>query len=152
MTEVAPDDPAQSAKTWFAVGAAVPPFVREAGFQVWNRYAAVNSEFVGIHMDDTAGRAAGYPGAFGMGNLLWSWLHCALERWLDGQGRLEHLELRFRSPALKGDRIACTGIVTGRTEKEDGTTVLDLDVWAENDSGQRIAPGRARIRLGHAAR
>ncbi|MER7687185.1 MaoC/PaaZ C-terminal domain-containing protein [Streptomyces sp. NPDC097610] len=152
MTEAAVNDPAQSAKTGFAVGATVPPFVRDAGFQAWNRYAAVNSEFVDIHMDDAAGQAAGYPGAFGMGNLLWSWLHRALERWLDGHGSLEHLELRFHSPALKGDRITCTGIVTGRTEKEDGTTVLELDVWAENQSGERIAPGRARIRLGQAAR
>ncbi|MEU9272623.1 hypothetical protein AB0E04_45605 [Streptomyces sp. NPDC048251] len=147
MTDAAVSRPATSAPTAFAVGATVPPFVRTAGFHAWNRYAAVNSEFVDIHMDDAAGQAAGYPGAFGMGNLLWSWLHCATERWLDGRGRLEHLELRFRGPALKGDEITCGGVVTGRTAQDDGTTVLELDVWAENQSGNRIAPGRARVLL-----
>ncbi|PAK28051.1 hypothetical protein CJD44_01030 [Streptomyces sp. alain-838] len=145
MTDAFVSHPASAPE--FAVGAAVPPFVRTAGFQVWNRYAAVNSEFVDIHMDDEAGRAAGYPGAFGMGNLLWAWLHCAVERWLDGRGRLEHLELRFRRPALKGDEITCGGVVTDRTEREDGSTVLELDVWAQNRSGDRIAPGRARVLL-----
>ena len=50
-------------------GSSVPPFERTPGFHHWNRYAAVNSEFVDHHMDDEAGRASGYPGAFGMGNL-----------------------------------------------------------------------------------
>jgi hypothetical protein len=135
----------------FAVGATVPPFVRTAGLHAWNRYAAVNYEFVDIHMDDAAGQAAGYPGAFGMGNLLWAWLHCAVERWLDGRGRLEQIELRFRSPALKGDEIACSGVVTGAEVQDDGATVLELDVWAQNQSGDRIAPGRARVRLDPAA-
>ncbi|MFE6820912.1 hypothetical protein [Streptomyces sp. NPDC057690] len=148
MTEAGVNDPAPSAPTEFAVGRAIPPFVREAGFQAWNRYAAVNSEFVDIHMDDGAGRAAGYPGAFGMGNLLWSWLHRALEHWLHDRGRMEHLELRFHIPALKGDVITCRGVVTARVEQDDGTALLELDVWAENQTGERIAPGRARVRLG----
>jgi acyl dehydratase len=129
------------------VGATVPPFVRQAGLEVWNRYAAVNYEFVGIHMDDAAGQAAGYPGAFGMGNLVWAWLHCAVDGWLAGRGRLEHLECRFRAPALKGDEITCSGVVTGREDGEDGATVLTVDLWAENQSGNRIAPATARIRL-----
>jgi hypothetical protein len=40
------------------VGDELPPFVRTTGFDNWNRYAAVNDEFVPIHMDDDAGRAA----------------------------------------------------------------------------------------------
>ena len=60
------------------VGTAIPEFAREAGLHAWNRFAAVNDEFVPIHMDDDAGRAAGYDGAFGMGTLQFAWLHCVL--------------------------------------------------------------------------
>ena len=60
------------------VGAELPVFVRTTGFHNWNRYAAVNDEFVPIHMDDEAGRASGQAGAFGMGNLRWSYLLNAL--------------------------------------------------------------------------
>jgi acyl dehydratase len=130
----------------FDVGAHVPPYVRPAGLEAWNRYAAVNDEFVGIHMDDAAGQAAGYPGAIGMGNLIWAWLHCTVESWLAGRGRLEHLECRFRRPALKGDSITCTGVVVGR-EEDAGSAVLEVELWAENQSGERIAPARARVRV-----
>ena len=39
------------------VGEEIPAFVRQTGFDNWNRYAAVNDEFVPIHMDDEAGQA-----------------------------------------------------------------------------------------------
>ena len=52
------------------VGDEMPPWSRKTGFMNWNRYAAVNDEFVPFHMDDEAGRAAkNEQGAFGMGNL-----------------------------------------------------------------------------------
>ena len=49
------------------VGDELPVFQRATGLHHWNRYAAVNDEFVPIHMDDEAGQEAGYPSAFGMG-------------------------------------------------------------------------------------
>ena len=36
------------------VGDEIPTFERFADFPAWNRYAAVNDEFVPIHMDDDA--------------------------------------------------------------------------------------------------
>ena len=80
------------------VGTELPPLVRTTGFHNWNRYAAVNDEFVPIHMDDEAGRAQGFPGAFGMGNLMWSYLHNLRAR-LDGRRRADRRhELLFRAP------------------------------------------------------
>ena len=64
------------------VGDELPTFTRETGFANWNRYAAVNDEFVPIHMDDAAGEAAGNGGAFGMGNLQWAYLHNMLRSWV----------------------------------------------------------------------
>jgi acyl dehydratase len=130
-----------------SVGSAVTPFVRAAGLAAWNRFAAVNHEFVDIHMDDEAGQAAGYPGAIGMGNLIWSWLHLAVEQWVAGRGRLEHIECRFTEPALKGDEITCSGAVTDRRAGDDGATVLHLDLWAERQDGTRLVKGQARVVL-----
>jgi acyl dehydratase len=131
----------------FDVGATLPPFIRAAGPHTWNRYAAVNDEFVGIHMDDAEGQAAGYPGAIGMGNLVWAWMHCAVEQWLGDRGRLEHIECRFKAPTLKGDQVTCTGTVTDCGTDDDGSTVLDLELWAEDQTGNRFAGGRGRVRL-----
>ena len=51
--------------TTVTVGTEVPEYARTTDLANWNRYAAVNDEFVPIHMDDDAGRAAGFPSAFG---------------------------------------------------------------------------------------
>ena len=74
------------------------------GSAAWNRYAAVNDEFIPIHMDDAAGQAAGYSGAFGMGNLQWAWLHCLLRDWLDGSavGASCRSASSSAGPSLKG--------------------------------------------------
>ncbi|ROO86583.1 MaoC dehydratase-like protein [Actinocorallia herbida] len=128
-------------------GTSVPGFTRTAGLEAWNRYAAVNDEFVGIHMDDEAGRAAGYPGAIGMGNLIWGWLHCMLDEWVVGRGRLEHLECRFKAPALKGDEVVCGGVVTARETARDGAVSLTVEVWADRQNGDRLVAGTARLIL-----
>lgn len=69
------------------VGHELPPFVRRTGFMEWNRFAAANEEFVMIHMDDEAGRAAMQPAAFGMGNLRYSYLHNLVLDWIGLDGR-----------------------------------------------------------------
>lgn len=127
----------------FAVGAAVPPYVRPAGLEAWNRYAAVNDEFVGIHMDDEIGRAAGYPGAIGMGNLVWAWLHAMVEDWLGGRGALEHLECRFKVPAFKGDEITCSGTVTGHGTREGAAGVLELELRVAKQTGEQLVTAQA---------
>ncbi|MEW2622487.1 MaoC/PaaZ C-terminal domain-containing protein [Streptomyces sp. NPDC048106] len=131
----------------FTTGSPVPPFVREAGLEAWNRYAAVNDEFVAIHMDDEAGRAAGYPGAIGMGNLIHAWFHAMLEAWLDGRGRLAGLSCRFHAPALKGDEISCAGTVLARERAEDGAETLRLEIWADRQTGERLVTGTADVVL-----
>src|ERR1700761_921506 len=93
-------------------GAELPPFVRTTDLANWNRYAAVNDEFVPIHMDDEAGRAAGYPTAFGMGNLQWSYLHNLLRAWIGDDGRILTLKCQFRAANTKGMTVTGHGVVT----------------------------------------
>lgn len=129
-----------------AVGDTLPSFQRETGFHNWNRYAAVNDEFVPIHMDDEAGRAAGYPTAFGMGNLQWAYLHNLLRNWLGNDGRISTLEVQFRAPNTKGMTVTAHGTV--RSVREDsGARELDVDVWTEDGDGNKLAPGTATVVL-----
>src|SRR5579864_8890430 len=122
------------------VGDELPVFVRQPGFHNWNRYAAVNDEFVPIHMDDEAGRAAGYPSAFGQGNLQWSYLHNLLRQWVGDDGTIERVTCTFRGANVKNQTVRGRGRITAVTTR-DGRTVVDLDVWTENDAGEALAPG-----------
>lgn len=82
-------------------GAELPAIVRKTGFAHWNRFAAVNDEFVPIHMDDAAGREAGFPSAIGMGNLIWSYFHGLLRDWMGPDGRIETIGVRYWEPNLR---------------------------------------------------
>ena len=127
-------------------GDKLPPFVRTADFHAFNRYAAVNDEFVDIHMDDTAGKAAGYPSAFGMGNLQYAYLHILLNEWVGTAGRIVSLSCQFRAPTLKGMVVTAHGVVTGVRPAGD-EVLVDLEVWTQNEDGRRLAPGSAVVAL-----
>lgn len=127
------------------VGTVIGPFVRETGLANWNRYAAVNYEFVPIHMDDDAGRAAGMGAAFGMGNLQISYLHALLREWMGEAGRVNKLQVQFRKPNTKGT-VTASGVVTAVTPSGNDS-VVELDVWTENADGSKMAPGTATVTL-----
>jgi acyl dehydratase len=127
-----------------AVGDELPTFQRATGFHNWNRYAAVNDEFVPIHMDDEAGRAAGYPSAFGMGNLQWAYLHNLLRQWIGDDGRILRLNCQYRGANVKGQTVTAHGTVTA-VRDEGNERIVDLEVWTEEQTGARLAPGTATV-------
>ena len=128
------------------VGQELPPFQRVAGFHAWNRYASVNEEFIPIHMDDDAGRAAGNPGAFGMGNLQVAYLHALLRQWVGEDGRILSVKCQMRAPSLRGLQTSARGRVTD-VRREAGETIVDLEVWTETEEGTVLTPGTARVSL-----
>ena len=128
-------------------GYRLPLFERTTGFHNWSRYAAVNSEFVDIHMDDSAGQAAGYSGAIGMGNLTIAWFHAMLETWLGTEGHLVSFSGQFRSPALKGDTIVCSATVSEVDRTDDGAMRVSLELAATNQRDEALMPGSAVVEL-----
>lgn len=132
-------------------GDTIPPFERTTGFHNWNRYAAVNDEFVDIHMDDGAGQAAGYSGAFGMGNLQWAYLHNMLRDWVGEDGRIVRMACQFRGPNLRNTIVRARGTVTA-VHPGDGETLIDLDVWTETEASGKVAVGTATVAVPGGAR
>lgn len=126
------------------VGDTLPEFVRTTGFANWNRYAAVNDEFVDIHMDDDAAQAKALPGAIGMGNLQWSYLHSVVREWIGDRGRILKMSCQFRSPNRKGQTVTATGRVTQVTPTDAGTEVT-LEVWTADEEGNKLAPGTCTV-------
>jgi acyl dehydratase len=128
------------------VGDELPPFTRVTGLANWNRYAAVNDEFVPIHMDDEAGKAAGYPTAFGMGNLQWSYLHNVIREWGGADVRILKIACQFRAPNVKGQEVTAHGTVTA--VRQDGDRrVVELNLRTQTQDGTILAPGTATVSL-----
>ena len=129
-------------------GDELPAFRRTTGFAEWNRYAAVNDEFVPIHMDDDAGRAQGFPGAFGMGNLMWSYLHNLVRDWMGDDGRIVRMGCSFRSPNLRGMTVEARGTVTAvRDEGGERLVDLELSVVDHDNPDTVLVPATATVAL-----
>lgn len=123
----------------------LPTWTRLGDFHAWNRYAAVNYEFVPIHMDDEAGRNAGYPAAFGMGNIQFSYLHNIIRDWMgEGPGRIVTLSCQFRGAFVRGNTVTAHAKVVD-VDRSGPETLVQLDLWTEDDTGARLAPGKATV-------
>lgn len=129
------------------VGDDIPSFTRQTDFMHWNRYAAVNDEFVYIHMDDEAGKAAANePGAFGMGNLRYAYLLNMLREWAGDEAEIRELGVQFRAINQKNDVLTCVGSVAEKTV-EDGQCLVRLDTNVINQDGVATCPGHAVVAL-----
>ncbi len=120
----------------------VPPFVRSTGLQNWNRYAAVNDEFIDIHMDDESAKAVGMPGVFGMGNLRIAYLHNMLRDWIGESGDIGEFRCEFRGINLKGDILTGHGTVTNVQDR-----LVSLELGVTNQDGVETTPAFATVVL-----
>ena len=129
------------------VGDRLPEWSRKTSFPEWNRYAAVNHEFVPFHMDDAAGRAAGNPkGAFGMGNLRYAYIVNALHDWIGDTGIVREAGCQHRVLNCKDDVLTVVGEVTEKVI-EDGEQRVRLDINVVNQDGVPTCPGHAVVVL-----
>jgi acyl dehydratase len=125
-------------------GAEIPTLVRKADFHAWNRYAAVNDEFVPIHMDDEAGREAGFPTAVGMGNLAFSHMHILLREWMGDSGQIRKMTVQYRQPALRKTSLTTHGKIVSVTPTSGGSEV-QLELWVDDDSDRVLLNGQATV-------
>lgn len=127
------------------VGDEIASWSRKTDFMNWNRFAAVNDEFVYIHMDDEAGRQSlNEQGAFGMGNLRYTYVLNALRDWLGDEAVIREVGVQFRAINQKNDVLTVTGKVTDK-RVEEGENRLFLDVNVVNQSGDATCPGHAIV-------
>ena len=98
-----------------------------------------------IHTDDEVARAAGLPGAIAAGVQFMSYIFEMLygEYGFDSiPGTI--LDVRIRLPVFAGDTVTARGRVTD-TESEAERQRLRLEVWCENQRGERVISGSAQV-------
>ncbi|MEZ5232462.1 MAG: hypothetical protein R2755_08865 [Acidimicrobiales bacterium] len=127
------------------VGDQLPQWSRQTDFMHWNRYAAVNDEFIPIHMDDEAGRKAlNEQGAFGMGNLRYAYIVNALQDWIGDEAQIREIGCEFRAINQKNDILTVVGTVSEK-QVVDGEHQVVLDIDVVNQNGQKTCPGHAIV-------
>ncbi|HET9491266.1 MAG TPA: MaoC/PaaZ C-terminal domain-containing protein [Methylomirabilota bacterium] len=129
-----------------AVGADTPPLVKGPIQQIQlTRYAGASGDFNPIHQDEEFARAAGMSGVFAHGMLSMGFVAQALTDWA-GPGTVRKLGVRFTALVRLKDTVTCRGRVLAKQSKDD-QHLVELDVWAENQRGEKVVTGRATLTL-----
>src|SRR5262244_427211 len=124
----------------------LPPLVKGPLQQIQlTRYAGASLDFNPIHQDEEFARAAGMGGVFAHGMLSMGWVGQALTDWA-GAGRVTKLGVRFAGLVRLKDVVTCRGRVVGNSSKDD-RHLIELEVWAENQRGEKVVSGCATVAL-----
>ena len=128
------------------LGDELPPLAKGPIQQIQlTRYAGASGDFNPIHQDEEFARAAGMGGVFAHGMLSMAFVGQAVTDWA-GAGRVRKLGVRFAALVRLTDVVTCRGRVVGKSSKDD-THLIELDVWAENQRGEKVVTGRATVAL-----
>jgi hypothetical protein len=125
-------------------GFEIPLWERDGTFEHWNRFAGVNADFAGHHMDDEIGRLEGFSAAFIMAPLSHAYLHAMLREWIGDQGRIVNVDMRLKHPLFRGRTMTAGGSVAG-VRTEDDEVFVDLDIWQLDDEGAQLGAGTAIV-------
>ena len=128
-----------------APGDVVPPLVKDPitkGQLV--KYAGASGDYNLIHTDLETARAAGLPGIIAHGMLSMGFLGQFLVA-LAGPEGVRRLMVRFNAVVRPGDVLTCRGTVTAVREAGHGERVVALEVWVENQQGERVTAGEAEV-------
>src|SRR5262245_12052416 len=106
-------------------------------------YAKASDIFFPRFTDDEGARREGLPGMITPGNMSMGLIATFLERWA-GPGSVRRLGTTFRGLLLPGRTISICGVVT---QRDDATRSVEVDVWIENDDGERAVIGTATVAL-----
>jgi acyl dehydratase len=128
------------------VGDELPPLVKGPIQQIQlTRYAGASGDFNPIHQDDEFARAAGMGGVFAHGMLSMAFLGQAITDWA-GAAAVRKFGVRFAAIVRLKDTVTCRGRILAKSSKED-VHLVDIDVWAENQRGEKVVTGKATVAL-----
>lgn len=110
------------------------------------RYAGASGDDNLIHTDVETARERGLEGVIAHGMLSMGFLGHYLTH-LAGPRHVRKLDVRFTAMVRPGDELTCKGTVKGIESARDGAGRVTLEVWAENQRGERVTTGEAVIEL-----
>ena len=120
---------------------------RHPGHYFRNPEAGGGVEYTGIgHHRDSVARQVGVPGTYDYGPQRSSWLCSLVTNWMGDTAFLKRVRTEMRRFNTMGDSTWCKGSVTKKYVK-DGYPLVDIDIYAENQRGEKTATGLATVVL-----
>ena len=109
---------------------------------------------VNIHTDSDKARSMGLERPVASGQMSFAYLHELLAREFGADFRQGgELAATFLKPVYAGDTVTAQGVVRqahheqGDKGPPEGRTTVALEVWVENEGGEKVAAGEARVTI-----
>lgn len=98
------------------------------------------------HAEEKMAREVGMPGGYDVGPQRISWLGQLMTDWVGDAGIVRVLDVKLRRPNIFGDVSLCRGQIVDK-RVEGGALLVDVEVYVENQLGERTAEGTAVAEL-----
>ena len=100
-----------------------------------------------VHWDAEWARNAGNPASYDYGRMRETWLIHLCTDWMGDDAWLWKLDCQFRKFNYVGDTHWMRGTVAKKYLADGDRPAVDLEIWGENQRGERTTPGHATILL-----
>ena len=124
-----------------AVGQNLPPLTKEISQRQIDAYSGVRPR--SIHTDEAWARAKGFRAPLAQGMMSTAYVSEMLTKLL-GAGFVKGgaMSVAFVKPVYVGDRLTVQGVVKEKGP-DGGATRIVVEVWCENQHGEKTAVGTA---------
>lgn len=99
-----------------------------------------------VHWEDGLAQTIGIPAAYDFGHQRTTWLAQVITNWMGDDGFLKTLKPRIRRPNIVGDTVWCRGKIV-KKYLQDGEHLVDVEVWSDDQRGNRTATATATVAL-----
>ena len=123
------------------IGQMLPSLVKEIAQRKIDAYSGVRPR--SIHTDEAWARQKGFHAPLAQGMMSTAYVSELMTQLL-GAGFIKGgtMAMTFVKPVYAGDRLTVHGVVTD-VRPDNGTTRVVVDVWCENQQGEKTAVGTA---------
>jgi phosphate acetyltransferase/phosphate butyryltransferase len=123
------------------IGQQLPPLVKEIPQRRIDAYSGVRPNY--IHSDEAFARKKGFRAPLAQAMMSTAYVSEMMTRFV-GAGFVKGgtLSMTFIKPVLAGDTLTVHGVVKAR-QPEGGRTRVTVEVWCQNQHGEKTAVGTA---------
>jgi len=124
-----------------AVGRALPSLMKDVSQRRIDVYSGVKPR--SIHSDEAWARQKGFRGCLAQGMMSTAYVSQLMVKLLGpGFARGGTMSMAFVKPVYAGDRLSVHGIIKDK-QPDNGATRVVVEVWVENQHGEKTAVGHA---------
>jgi acyl dehydratase len=122
----------------------IPYLVKQPTTQQLVMWAGASGDYNPIHYDKDFALSRGLSGVVVHGQLVTAFLGQMLLDWLGESGVIKKISVSYKGMNYPGDTLTCRATVAKKAADDRQVT---LDIWVENQRGERTVVGTAVVIL-----